>query len=49
MLKDDNPDKGTETSDNRFIRASLNSKLKDDNPDKGTETHGIKFDTVTNI
>ena len=36
-MKDDNPDKGTETvtgSDN----LKENGKLKDDNPDKGTET-----------
>ena len=37
LLKDDNPDKGTETikksHSNKFLE-----KLKDDNPDKGTET-----------
>ena len=36
-LKDDNPDKGTET---RMINLKLSPSilLKDDNPDKGTET-----------
>ena len=35
-LKDDNPDKGTETLAEHF--KTLVAKLKDDNPDKGTET-----------
>ena len=38
MLKDDNPDKGTETKA-CSLRITLKPLLlKDDNPDKGTET-----------
>ena len=36
-LKDDNPDKGTETVFLFLLQVDLNP-LKDDNPDKGTET-----------
>ena len=44
MLKDDNPDKGTETESNLwFICDSDNKGLKDDNPDKGTETMVFLF------
>ena len=35
---DDNPDKGTETSDGRVVSFFQNKKFTDDNPDKGTET-----------
>ena len=36
-LKDDNPDKGTETDYSDLLKISF-FELKDDNPDKGTET-----------
>ena len=39
MLKDDNPDKGTETQMYANIQCEDCDKLKDDNPDKGTETN----------
>ena len=35
-MKDDNPDKGTETSTTNLPLEVV--PLKDDNPDKGTET-----------
>ena len=38
MLKDDNPDKGTETMNKCNFLTDMGNKLKDDNPDKGTET-----------
>ena len=39
-LKDDNPDKGTETLSYWVIHIfGLSYPLKDDNPDKGTETN----------
>ena len=37
-LKDDNPDKGTETQTLAPWWRDTFCKLKDDNPDKGTET-----------
>ena len=38
-LKDDNPDKGTETNSNFDKTNEVDyALLKDDNPDKGTET-----------
>jgi len=38
-LKDDNPDKGTETFSSLLLHCiNLLSLLKDDTPDKGTET-----------
>ena len=37
QLKDDNPDKGTETG-STTVGATAGLVLKDDNPDKGTET-----------
>ena len=44
-LKDDNPDKGTETISNPSpVIVTIITGLKDDNPDKGTET----FLTVLN-
>ena len=38
LLKDDNPDKGTETTPAAFTTSATPLALKDDNPDKGTET-----------
>ena len=38
MLKDDNPDKGTETRGLLELLEDTAVLLKDDNPDKGTET-----------
>ena len=35
-MKDDNPDKGTETYEDKLD--GFKDELKDDNPDKGTET-----------
>ena len=40
VLKDDNPDKGTETSFVGYAPQNQAS-LKDDNPDKGTETDAL--------
>ena len=41
MLKDDNPDKGTETIQDRYLLFYQTQLLKDDDPDKWTETSVI--------
>ena len=47
MLKDDNPDKGTETKD-WILRIIFfcTEVLKDDNPDKGTETKLVSTESI---
>ena len=51
MLKDDNPDKGTETLKSS-VKKHCGYLLKDDNPDKGTETftpNTSSLDNKTNV
>ena len=38
MIRNDNPDKGTETYSYYLLRA-VSSMIRNDNPDKGTETN----------
>ena len=47
-LKDDNPDKGTETVDLRLSYEAY-SRLKDDNPDKGTETVSLMLYSIKTL
>ena len=43
MIRNDNPDKGTETFSTSFIVATLPNMIRNDNPDKGTETTSLHF------
>ena len=49
VLKDDNPDKGTETTIYIISIIKKFIMLKDDNPDKGTETHFISTPTIIKV
>ena len=39
LIRNDNPDKGTETGVVDYILKVGYKKIRNDNPDKGTETH----------
>ena len=49
LLKDDNPDKGTETCLGFLPSNSNILSLKDDNPDKGTETKRGSIDIAYSL
>ena len=38
VIRNDNPDKGTETNYSEPVTADVSSQIRNDNPDKGTET-----------
>ena len=44
-IRNDNPDKGTETLGKGFLR-EVAAEIRNDNPDKGTETIAVAIFTI---